>query len=284
VAQIYGEYLNIVGLGKTKSITSGFSLFNSNPSQPATEMQSCIVTGDKPVTKILSNFTDVPYYFEVTVLKPGNMDESGISIGFVEEHHNLKGILGQTPGSYGYDVFKQKIYGPKLEPNKSFPGQPRTVGTYGCGWDHKEGLIFFMGDGFCGGTFFRGIGGPLVPAVCLSSGGAEVTVNFGTSPYCWDVSRFWKPFRETESKFEQCISEAICTFNATGTNYFPQLMFGCKTCRLTGNYGMCEVCATVCHAGHDIVIPRLAPGFFCDCGHLSSEKTKDFCKCLKKNH
>lgn len=70
--------------------------------------------------------------------------------------------------------------------------------------------------------------------------------------------------------------EPICTYEATGETYIIQKEYHCRTCNLTGNLGMCEVCARVCHKDHDIYCDGIRYSFFCDCPVETS------CKCGSK--
>jgi hypothetical protein len=48
-----------------------------------------------------------------------------------------------------------------------------------------------------------------------------------------------------------------------------QTWFHCITCRYTreaGNKGVCEPCARICHAGHELGPPQTGR-FYCDCGN-----------------
>eukprot|EP01123_Difflugia_compressa_P004167 TRINITY_DN15520_c0_g1_i1.p1 TRINITY_DN15520_c0_g1~~TRINITY_DN15520_c0_g1_i1.p1 ORF type:complete len:448 (-),score=50.15 TRINITY_DN15520_c0_g1_i1:55-1239(-) len=278
IAFTTGEPNNIIGI---KSRLTGFGSLFSNNEKSSDSQVFALLIADKPVHSILSNFSDVPFYFEVSVLKMGNPDEAGVCIGFIDENYNIKNEkpLGLSPGSYGFNVLQQRIYGAGCDPFKPCYGTPRVTGIFGCGWDYKQGVIFFVTDGFCAGTHFSKVNGPLSPAVTLTSHGIEISVNFGATPFSWDVSKFWKPFRQLEMDFEKCLVERKCTYTVTGSDYVPQLMFQCKTCHLEGNLGMCEVCVSVCHVGHAITSARLTP-FFCDCGELTKGKQKNICKCI----
>jgi len=203
-----------------------------------------------------------------------------VFLGFIDDSNgNNKGILGKIPHSYALEVYQQRLFGPRIS-SKPYCGQKNPSGTYGCGWDQKDGVIFFMVDESCGGSAFRNVNGNLKPAICLTSSGVEVFVNFGTSRFIWDPKRFWESMRGVEREFHKCLDTGVCTFSATGPEYFPQLMYHCKDCALEGNLGMCEVCVKICHAGHIVTGSTATPGFFCDCGHLQSEKKRNFCKCL----
>jgi len=272
---IYGDNHTKAGIKPKAGNT--FSIFGSSDKEP----QVAIITADRSVPSILSKL-DTPYYFEITILKLGSIEESGSTcIGFVGEGDSMKGALGSSSNSYGLNILQQKAY--NNNKGQPYPGMYHNGGKYGCGWDQKNGLIFFTVDGLCGGTVFRDVKGKLKPAISLSGPGTEVVVNFGTTPFVYDVNIDWKYFREIEIKVEECEEKGLCSYVATSTLYFPQFMFGCKTCELVGHYGMCEVCAQVCHAGHDLVPAKLTPQFFCDCGNLTDEKKKNLCKCLKEH-
>ena len=68
--------------------------------------------------------------------------------------------------------------------------------------------------------------------------------------------------------------DPICTFAATGEKFITQNWYQCRTCKISGNYGFCEICAKKCHNGHDVYLRSSNASFFCDCP--STHK----CKCL----
>jgi len=275
VAYIGGDQFNIAGV-KSQSKSSLFMFSSVDKSQ---ENVNVIITGDRPVPT-LTNYTHIPYYFEITVR---SKEDPGVLFGFIDDSNgNTKGVLGKIPQSYALEVFNQRLYGPSIS-SKAYCGTRTFSGTYGCGWDQREGVIFFMVDEGLGGTAFRRVKGNLKPAICFTSSGVEVFVNFGVTKYLWDVTHHWEPFRVLERQIHKCVDENVCTFVATRGDYFPQLMYHCKDCGLESNYGMCEVCAKVCHAGHSVSPPVAATGFFCDCGHLQFEKKRNICKCLPPN-
>ena len=73
-----------------------------------------------------------------------------------------------------------------------------------------------------------------------------------------------------------CLGKAAtrerCTFSYLREEYIGQRFYNCLTCGLTDGMGCCEICARVCHVGHDIrLVPRSNPpsrqhSSFCDCG------------------
>ena len=46
---------------------------------------------------------------------------------------------------------------------------------------------------------------------------------------------------------------------------FPQDIFECRTCNLTGTLCCCMECAYTCHRGHDCGFKRSSPKAYCDC-------------------
>jgi len=144
----------------------------------------------------------------------------------------------------------------------------------------KKRLFFFVVDENCGGSAFRNVKGHLKPAICFTASGVEVFVNFGGTRFFWDVKKFWEPFRKLEKDFHHCLDTLKCTFNATGVDFFPQMMFHCKECNLETHYGCCEVCVKTCHKGHTVSAPIASPGFYCDCGFAQREKKRNICKSL----
>ncbi|GAM23782.1 hypothetical protein SAMD00019534_069570 [Acytostelium subglobosum LB1] len=70
----------------------------------------------------------------------------------------------------------------------------------GCGWNRKEGKVFFTKNGKYLGTAFKNVFGDYYPAVQLGSN-VSLSVNFGASPFLYDVTPL------TSSHLEQTISE-----------------------------------------------------------------------------
>ena len=72
-----------------------------------------------------------------------------------------------------------------------------------------------------------------------------------------------------------------CTFSYLGDRYIGQRFYHCLTCGLTERNGCCEICAHVCHAGHDVrLVPQSNPPSsafqsYCDCG------ASGHCKCCE---
>jgi hypothetical protein len=65
---------------------------------------------------------------------------------------------------------------------------------------------------------------------------------------------------------------ALCSFAKTRRNYQNQHWYMCFTCGLSGNEGICGLCAKTCHKGHEVVYCKLS-SFFCDCQFKSNCKS-----------
>lgn len=75
---------------------------------------------------------------------------------------------------------------------------------------------------------------------------------------------------EIEKSARAELSQKLCTFSSTGSQFVEQHWYFCYTCDLTGTEGVCAICAQVCHAGHDLSYSRHSR-FFCDCGEKTSK-------------
>jgi len=237
---------------------------------------SAVIPADV-VIPTFSKFTELPFYFEVTIVKvvPG----CNIGIGLVDKFHDMKGTLGINGISFGYFPLANRTiaHTEKIPRDYGAPYPtdiPRSV--IGCGFDAKAGVVFYTVNGNCYGVAFRNVSGTFFPAVSLDTALTEVTVNFGQSMFQYS-SKFWVQDKQRIIGVQLCRANNICTFVATKDEYAPQNMFGCETCKYVGNLGMCSVCAVTCHAGHTITKGAFNASFYCDCGSLKK------CTCLKED-
>lgn len=72
----------------------------------------------------------------------------------------------------------------------------------------------------------------------------------------------------------------ICTFLLSGEKMISQRAYRCKTCNQVGNVTICEACAKVCHAGHDLELTTYDVSY-CDCG-AGNESAHCVCKLMEK--
>jgi hypothetical protein len=76
--------------------------------------------------------------------------------------------------------------------------------------------------------------------------------------------------RTLQAKVAAAIKKNCCTFNETGERFATQQWYQCLTCTSPNGEGCCEVCKTVCHAGHKLKDMGVTP-FYCDCGKSGCE-------------
>lgn len=78
------------------------------------------------------------------------------------------------------------------------------------------------------------------------------------------IPEFLNPPPPQENKLIPKIDN-YCTFASSGPKYINQRFYCCKTCKIIGNKGICEVCARKCHKGHDVSLKEKSKRSFCDC-------------------
>ncbi|KAF4785590.1 SPRY domain-containing protein [Colletotrichum scovillei] len=127
------------------------------------------------------------YYFEVQVLS-GKRDDMTIGIGFSAKTVALSRPPGWEPDSWGYHSDDGHCYAGQ-NGGKNY-GPPFTASdVIGCGVNFRTGCAFFTKNGHMLGTAFReiGKGSSLYPTVGLKKSGEHVRVNFGQTPFVFDI-------------------------------------------------------------------------------------------------
>ncbi|KAI9810242.1 MAG: hypothetical protein M1827_006376 [Pycnora praestabilis] len=143
------------------------------------------------------------YYYEVTVISKGKEgyvvsssdettmilmdDESLIGVGFSGPKVALSRLPGWEPESWayhgddGYSFCCQssgKKYGPQFS----------TADVIGCGVNFRTGCAFFTKNGVNIGIAFRDLkGAKLYPSVGMKKPGEHLRVNFGQTPFVFDI-------------------------------------------------------------------------------------------------
>ncbi|KAH0788076.1 Zinc finger in N-recognin family protein [Histomonas meleagridis] len=72
--------------------------------------------------------------------------------------------------------------------------------------------------------------------------------------------------------------ENKCSIQENGVKYVKQKMYYCSTCGIVGNLVVCEACARVCHASHDVCLADEGKCALCCCGtSMSHPKAQKRC-------
>ncbi|EIE19632.1 SPRY-domain-containing protein [Coccomyxa subellipsoidea C-169] len=136
------------------------------------------------------------YYYEVTVLDAG--EKGLIGVGFADKNFKMGKQPGWEPHSYGYHgddgkKFHQNGQGEEYGPQF-------TLGdVIGAGIHIQRQEIFFTKNGKHLGVAFRGLPQlPLYPTAGLHSPGECIAVNFGASPFAFNLEAMLQEEREQE--------------------------------------------------------------------------------------
>lgn len=126
------------------------------------------------------------YYFEVTIMTR-KREDSSISIGFSSRETPLSRPPGWEPNSWAYHgddghsfccQSSGKTYGPTFG---------ATDDVIGCGVNFSNGSAFFTKNGNHLGIAFREVKGKLFPSIGLRRPGEHIRVNFGQTPFIYDI-------------------------------------------------------------------------------------------------
>ncbi|KAI1500799.1 SPRY domain-containing protein [Biscogniauxia marginata] len=131
------------------------------------------------------------YYFEVTLMSR-RRDEyyrTTVCIGFLTKGVSLSRPPGWEPDSYGYhgddgDVYSGGNVGKRYKDTFG-PGD-----TIGCGINFRTGSVFFTKNANGLGIAFRDVKGKLYPAVGVKKPGEHVRVNFGQTPFIFNIENY----------------------------------------------------------------------------------------------
>ncbi|KAK5134671.1 hypothetical protein LTR08_006186 [Meristemomyces frigidus] len=134
------------------------------------------------------------YYFEVTILSRGK--DGMIGIGVSGKRANLNRLPGWEGDSWAYhgdDGFSfactasGKAYGPRYS----------SQDTIGCGVNFRTGNAFFTKNGVYLGVAFTGMRNHgLYPSIGIKKPGEHLRVNFGRTPFVFDITRMMEQERQ----------------------------------------------------------------------------------------
>ncbi|KFZ14681.1 hypothetical protein V502_05953 [Pseudogymnoascus sp. VKM F-4520 (FW-2644)] len=124
------------------------------------------------------------YYFEVKIVS--RKVEDSIAIGFSTKDVPLSRPPGWEPNSWAYHGDDGHSYCCQSS-GKSYGPTFTTDDVIGCGVNFHTGSAFFTKNGNHLGTAFREVRGKLFPSVGMMKPGEHVWVNFGQSPFVFDI-------------------------------------------------------------------------------------------------
>ncbi|KFY06292.1 hypothetical protein V491_08728, partial [Pseudogymnoascus sp. VKM F-3775] len=125
------------------------------------------------------------YYFEVKIVSR-KVEDSSIAIGFSTKDVPLSRPPGWEPHSWAYHGDDGHSYCCQSS-GKSYGPTFSTDDVIGCGVNFHTGCAFFTKNGDHLGTAFREVKGKLFPSVGMMKPGEHVWVNFGQSPFVFDI-------------------------------------------------------------------------------------------------
>ncbi|KAG5923011.1 hypothetical protein E4U42_005077 [Claviceps africana] len=126
------------------------------------------------------------YYYEVSIVY-GKRDDTTIAVGFSSKNASLSRPLGWEPESVAYHgddgrCFTGQNAGQKYGPEFS------TGDVIGCGVNFLDHTAFFTRNGVYIGTASHDVTrSKLYPAISLKKPRERVTVNFGQTPFIFDI-------------------------------------------------------------------------------------------------
>ncbi|ORY68750.1 SPRY domain-containing protein [Pseudomassariella vexata] len=142
------------------------------------------------------------YYFEVVIVSR-KRDDTTVCVGFMQKDVSLARQPGWEADSYGYHGDDGQIFHGQSV-GKHY-GPPFSTGdTIGCGINFKTGVAFFTKNGVNLGTAFRDVKGKVYPVIGLKRTGEHIRVNFGHTPFVYDIDGMMK---QEQAKIRKAISE-----------------------------------------------------------------------------
>jgi len=172
--------------------------FTGSKSTSERDHEACAIRSDHPMPSQCGI-----YYYEVTIISRKreeyvtyatiydpvmifNFYRSSIAIGFSGRGVVLTRLPGWEPDSWAYHGDDGHSF--CCQSTGKHYGPPFTAGdVIGCGVNFRTGSAFFTKNGDHLGTAFREIKGKLYPSIGMKKSGEHIRVNFGQSPFVYDI-------------------------------------------------------------------------------------------------
>ncbi|KAL7959858.1 hypothetical protein V8C34DRAFT_97504 [Trichoderma compactum] len=135
------------------------------------------------------------YYYEVTILS-GKRDDTTIAVGFSTRNAALSRPVGWEPESWGYHGDDGRCF---TGQNIGRPFGPvfNSGDVIGCGVNFRDHTAFFTKNGQMLGVAFHDVTrSSLYPTISLKKQGEEISVNFGQSPFVYNIDDMMNAQRE----------------------------------------------------------------------------------------
>ncbi|EEB06635.2 ran GTPase binding protein [Schizosaccharomyces japonicus yFS275] len=127
------------------------------------------------------------YYFEIEVLSRGK--EGCICIGVCTEGMETGRLPGWSSASWGYHGVDGTVFS-CADRGGNYGSAFTTGDVIGCCVDRVDKTVFYTKNGVSLGIAHRHVNGQLYPCVGLKSEGEHVTVNFGESPFYFNIDEY----------------------------------------------------------------------------------------------
>ncbi|OBS29094.1 hypothetical protein FPOA_03031 [Fusarium poae] len=139
------------------------------------------------------------YYFEVQILS-AKRDDATVSIGFSSRTAGLSRPVGWEPESWGYHGDDGRCFTGQNIGRHFGPGY-NVNDVVGCGVNFKENNAFFTKNGVKIGSPFHDIArGKLYPTISLKKPGECIRVNFGQTPFVYNIDDMMREERDKVRK------------------------------------------------------------------------------------
>ncbi|KAL7949598.1 hypothetical protein V8C42DRAFT_311370 [Trichoderma barbatum] len=135
------------------------------------------------------------YYYEVKIIS-GKRDDTTIAVGFSTRNAALSRPVGWEPESWGYHGDDGRCF---TGQNIGRPFGPvfNSGDVIGCGVNFRDHTAFFTKNGQMIGVAFHDVNrSNLYPTISLKKQGEEVLVNFGQSPFVYNIDDMMNEQRE----------------------------------------------------------------------------------------
>ncbi|TVY31087.1 Ran-binding protein [Lachnellula hyalina] len=127
------------------------------------------------------------YYYEVTIISR-KREESTVGVGFSSKSAPLSRVPGWEPESWAYHGDDGHSYGGQSS-GKHYGPPFAATDVIGCGVNFRTGCAFFTKNGDFLSNAFREIKSniKLFPSVGMKKPGEHVRINFGQTPFVFDI-------------------------------------------------------------------------------------------------